>query len=160
MSAWMVDKLHIDLMVDVAINGPRGSRAGSSHPVLPMAPNWEHLAETPDELGQMLMTANADSLDYRYPDGEMVPDWARRPYRWERPAYRLDTFQTVKAIACFDYQSCERPDWVSNPVKEWCDRLLHILAMGLPEVDAAPWGFDPENVAKLRAVDSVPAPAP
>lgn len=97
MSAYMVDPIHIDLLVKVALRGPEGrtvSPGTAWH-----SPRWSkvtdaELAEmvwseaaeqfhgvtfdgtgymgadamTPDQLGLMLITENLASINYRYPD--------------------------------------------------------------------------------------------
>lgn len=128
MSAWIVSKRHIDAIVTAAIN------AGLSR------------GKTADQLGDMLWRENVASVSYRY--REARPDVF---YRFEPNALN-DPWSLVKQLDCYDYQSCEHPEWEDS---EACaivnDLRAHIVkSLGMPleyykdaeQWGGAPWGID------------------
>lgn len=141
MSAFMVDKLHIDILVRFAV----------AHGV-----TFECRGKTIrcDEscalaLGKLLVQANAASLAHRYPypdeiaannalvDAYTVDDAAPL---LDRPAIRI-------ASACYAYQACERDDWTTSPAKAFCDAL-----------DAeSGWTYEAAQTMKRHAWEVTPA---
>lgn len=159
MSAWMVDKVHIDLLVDVALRGPRDARGW-------MRPSWDGRTlsfDQADALGDALVRENLSSIHARYPDTETKPEntpgsieqyWLT-PYTFAPPLpgdqrYRMTVVEALKSVACYEYQSCEHHEWEGSQVAEFCDQLRGSLIAVLPGWDAAPWGWDAEAVAKAR----------
>ena len=76
MSAYVVDPAHIDVLLSVAINGPRGRVAG--HPGDGWHPPYVNellddrsgplTAEDADRAGRVLLAECIESVSYRYPD--------------------------------------------------------------------------------------------
>ena len=174
MSAWMVDKRHVDLLVQVAVEGPHGPITPSNawHPfryfMVPARMLREMtLAELKkverevdlygaDALGQMLAAQNAASVRYRYEDADgrgMVPSWADAFYEYT-PIPPLDPSPTVVellcAIDCYEYQACETPGWPDTEAFQFCEALRKGLIRHLPGYHEAPWGWDPEEINKRR----------
>lgn len=179
----MVDKVHIDLLVKVALDGPGevGVCPGNAWNSLRWPDvDWPELQEmgwqeagrhfrgvylveregyvTPDELGLMLAAENLASIHYRYPDtvgsNENVPGpcdayWA--DYTYADPGYRLTPAETLAALACYDYQSCEHPGWRTSEAFRFCDALRHAITRFIPGYEEAPWEWTAEHVAKRRA---------
>jgi hypothetical protein len=92
MSAWIVSKAHIDVLVQALIN----------EGVI------ENSAKTADYVGGQLWTENHRSVNIRY--GEVNK---RPPYRWS-PIYgpdhqpcELDDAVVLRSIACYHYQCME-----------------------------------------------------
>jgi hypothetical protein len=83
----------------------------------------------------MLMQACAASVDYRYGSHEQIPFY-RHTFRLPRPAVAV-----LKLIDCYEYQSCERPDWHESEAYAYCDALRRRLIAQLPGYDAAPWAM-------------------
>ena len=108
MSAFMVDKVHLDLLVSVALDGPSGRPVNpgnawnrpswpdvefselESEPFELVGAHFRHLDRcdiayggakgfTPDMLGQMLMSENLASIHYRYPDTISQPEGTPGP---------------------------------------------------------------------------------
>lgn len=176
----MVDKAHIDLLVATAVRGPRPERGIMpdaswtlrwwSKPASEIrsasldelqAHRREATPERAHEVGWMLLLENVRSVRHRYDtpeDGDDLPGstsaYWREPYRWEDPRYRPTAAEALKAVACYEYQSCEHPEWESSEAAQFCEALRHALINALPGYEAAPWEWRPEEVS-ARRVDSM-----
>jgi len=128
MSAWIVSKKHIDLLV---------AAAGS----VGMA------VDNPHEVGQMLWHENHVSVNYRYGERTLTP-----PYKFEaEPNKAIDPVVVIKQINCLDYQSCEHEGWRTSAACRFLTDLTSKLEakLGLPDdkihalpaYTAAPWGI-------------------
>lgn len=144
MSAWLVDKVHIDLIV--------GATEAGADPVVAT------------KVGRMLWVENLKSIHARYPDTAEDPTGGDRPgpmgvtdeqireYVYAEQPYRLTRSQLKYALACLDYQSCEHPEWPKSEARAFVVRELTMLA-DLPDAkygseEAGPWGWDATEVAK------------
>ncbi|MBA3875555.1 MAG: hypothetical protein C0498_01240 [Anaerolinea sp.] len=104
MSAFIVGRAHIDVLVDLAVNGPKGFH-----------PNWSvyyvvadatssagyrsiHTREDPDAIGRMLLAENIRSVRYRYTDGptDDLPGFEAATYRYRRPTARLTVVEGLR----------------------------------------------------------------
>ncbi len=140
MSAWLVSKRHIDLMVHVAEMGPSDLSADERQ--------WESFNHfygeagqemTPQEIGAMLLEQNIRSLKARYPDDPEMWEQGLFKYVYQRPLKALTIAQALKAVHCYDYQACESRDWRQTIACRFCEQLQHMLAARVPGYDAAPW---------------------
>lgn len=127
MSAFVVSENHIRYLVATAIDQ-------NLYP-------WDELRD-PTKLGQWHWDANVKSVDYRY-DSRHHEDVV---YHHGLPSDFLDPYQSLKAIDCFDYQSCEPPDYNESDVKAYLDRLTNAIARDRPYRDTpgyetAKWGL-------------------
>jgi len=103
-SAWIVSKAHIDVLV----------QAGITHGLVLLSPG------TPDAVGTMLWTENHASVNYRYSERTEVPE-----YRFEGVEAPLDDLVVVKATFCYEYQACEGADrWMASEARRYCDNLI------------------------------------
>jgi hypothetical protein len=169
MSAWIVDKTHIDMLVSAALQfgspsdrfrfwktNPDGSYAGWYTVVERQGPDGDHL--TPDALGQLLADECVASVMYRYPDdsADELPGnevdatehyWQH--YVYERPGVRLQAGDVYQLVTCYEYQSCEHPSWQHSSAAAFCNTLLReaLSKMSSP----LPWGIDAERLAKFKA---------
>src|SRR5262245_4325164 len=105
MSAFVVDKIHIDVLVSAGLR--------FSRPDMPMrwyldddACSHALTDETATKVGQMLWRENLRSVNYRYQENE--PETL---YRFVPLPGRPDPVKVLKALSCFEYQACETPDW-------------------------------------------------
>ena len=135
MSAWIVTRSHIDLLVNAA-------KAWDQ---------WGLLGD-PVEMGQTLWTENGRSVSYRYPDHPApVLCYGLLP----RVVHVPDPIVVLKSIGCLEYQSCERPDYYESRAYKLLRTLQSIVIVELPGYDAAPWGIDdppsPVRVVQARA---------
>lgn len=168
MSAFVVDKKHIDLMVSAIVNGTRDG-------VIPARPY------DPNRIGQMFVSENVESVSYRYPrdnvsKGELPgpggPNaYYLAPYTYADPVYRPTSAELYMAIRCLDYQSCEHPGWQNSEAYQHCRDLQREIESKVPAakryreaverrdyngqrwgaMDAAPWEFSELNIAILYA---------
>ncbi|WIN00011.1 hypothetical protein ACTOB_003686 [Actinoplanes oblitus] len=113
MSAWIVNRDHIDLLLTAAVQ-------------------WKLItAEQADSTGRMLWKENLTSVAHRYPndhDGDRpgpcdfrdndVDTYQYRPY----PG-RIDPEVVTMAAASLTYQSREHPGWAASAACEWVTRL-------------------------------------
>jgi hypothetical protein len=173
MSAWIVAREHIDLMVSLALTGPRGrdvSPDSAWHGVTwwaenPRGKGWEELAgirrevryDNASDVGQMLVCENVQSVRDRYPDVDHggsapgpVDEYWREPYEWTRPGYRPTAVEGLSIVACYRYQSCEHDGWDEAEAESFCLALEHTLIRALLGMDDAPWGWDAAEIAKAH----------
>lgn len=154
MSAFVVSKTHIDAMVTAGVRfgEPGRSRLQGSHPVRWFAPGMEEeegayeegqawgpraceIAEkyrreitldTAEQTGQMLWAENRRSVNHRYAEEE----W-EEVYQFEELGNEVDPITVLNAISCYEYQSCEHPDWEKSEAFAYCralkDRCISIL---------------------------------
>lgn len=141
MSAWIVSKRHIDYMlsaglardplrwcVPVGVPVPEGG-----------AVEWRELTrETAGRVGVMLWAENFKSVGHRY--GESATE--TKLYEFERFAGPVEPVQVLKAVACFEYQSCEHDEWERSEAHAFCEALRHAAINRLPGYEAAEWGID------------------
>lgn len=184
MSAWIVSKKHVDLMVAAITHGTRDGI------VKPRRRN-------PNKLGQILVDECVRSVRYRYPNDDVekgdlpgpIDPYYLKPYVFEHPRYLPTAAELYKAIDCYGYQSCEHPGWLESYSFRLCERIRNAIAARVPaamvmreeraqpgrsirdawpEWEDAPWGFDvdeiafcfarsiPEAQALLRAIQASP----
>lgn len=180
MSAWIVSKEHVDLLVTYACRGYRSQYAGDGRAAQWIVENpadtpwteWTHRdarhevdvdGETvsgPDYLGRLLWTENVRSIHYRYPDtqdGGTYPgplDFSAGEamgYRHREHGYVLTPLEAIHACDCLDYQSCEHPEWRTSEAYRALQAIRE-LAIASIEGDRGPWGWDEASLAERRAV--------
>jgi hypothetical protein len=154
MSAFVVSKSHIDALVHAAYFGPRDVHAlpqQSGHwykPNFRGCQNWA--LDQMDEVGEMLVKENLSSIHARYPDTVTDPEgtpgpveqyWLQR-YEHEMPKQKMGVVEALKALDCYEYQSCEHPEWETSEAFRFCRSMRHSLIGCLPGYDAAPWEWD------------------
>jgi len=117
MSAFMVPIEHIRAMINAGLNAPYG----------PMT--WKNSELTPataGKVGAMLLAENQRSVNYRYNEQE-----TEEPYT-HGPSSRRSPVEILLAIACYEYQACETPDWEQSEAAEFCRVLQLQLIHQLP----------------------------
>jgi hypothetical protein len=163
-SAFIVSKEHLDLLVRLAFGGPRPEPHSSRW----KPPSWliEHRT-TPDELGKLLLAENVASVSYRYPNaradelpGARPPYWlvseaGEGGYAYRRQPYVLTAVEGLKALACYAYQSCEHPEWNDSPAHAFCRSLEKVLIAALPRIDNTPWEWDSSRIETARTQSAV-----
>lgn len=139
MSAWIVDKRHIDVLVAAAEQleislKPFGFSASAP-------------GKLRDELGAMLWAENHASVNARYREDTETPPYSFEPVRVEALSFAV----VMKAIGCYCYQSCEHDGWETSNARAFCQALgcsvAESYASKMPEYTAAPWGIEPGHVA-------------
>jgi hypothetical protein len=171
-SAFIVDKAHIDALIDVALHGPadgEGRWEGGPRWAAfdPRETDWREQewrqvtkawhgtgnpnvsAFSPDDLGELLTVENVRSITARYPDtldGGPMPGpcvaYWEQYYTFEKPQRRLTCAEALKAIHCYEYQACEHDGWIDSEAKRFCEGLQGSIIGVLPGYADAPWGIE------------------
>lgn len=131
MSAWIVEKGHIDVLVQAAIIEGLVPIGGA------------------DGLGRALWGENLDSIKSRYEGRyhDLVPEGCPDGYFFHGVEGPLDDRAVAKAIHCYDYQSCEHSEWEASEAYQLTSDLLEVLCERNGGEDPFkgggpfPWGF-------------------
>ena len=152
MSAFLVDEIHINLIVTAAID--LGLVAN-----LPPANDGVTITDANAEaFGRMLWAENARSVAYRYPRDEQSAEVAGYRFRRYPP---LTPHAAAKIIAAYNYQACETPDYDETPTAYAVAAFAPLLpvcsgANERPEFARIPWGIDDENAARKCFANQTP----
>lgn len=150
MSAFIVSDRHIDFLLQIAVRLTDGHRTlhwyhGDAHGILTTE------REQLDRIGQMLLDENARSVDFRYRDrsdnGQPVAPYRFRPgtpKQWIHGSWQA---QTLKAIACLRYQSCEHPGWESSEAFAFLHALESMTIDRIHGYQDAEWDINESQVA-------------
>ena len=132
MSAWLVSERHINVLV-------KARRLGDER--------FDRLQEdmTDDDLGRMLWRENMLSLQARY--GDKVKQKQLKAYRYTDPG-EFTHAAIFKAIACYEYQTCEHDGWQSSEAKRYCRDLQDVVISALPGYEEAQWGIENSGASK------------
>jgi hypothetical protein len=141
MSAWIVDRAHIDVLVQG------------------LAESETVTDVDPDELGRRLWAENLASVAYCYPsdrDGDRPGPYDFRDadveeYTYRRPTAKIDRVGLLVALDCYRYQSCEHPGWKTSQAARWVETLLaalHRAGVVAPEPGQRmeAWGYEEADV--------------
>jgi hypothetical protein len=146
MSAWIVSKTHIDALVRAGI------RAHIIDPTDSMGTDGFGYTgkKGPTDWGRLLWLENLRSVQHRYPreNSTELPGPCPTPFpdaydfagNYHMPI--LPAVNVLKAIACYEYQSCEHPGWEDSEAHRFCQALKNAAITWLPGYDSAPWGID------------------
>lgn len=164
MSAFVVSKTHVDLIVRAAEHYGRQGYQGARMQWWQVDEDggyagWRYLDANEDsreeyytlsQLGQILVDENIASVCGRYPDTD--PDigdlpgpldaYYMGPYVYTDHGYTLSPGEVFKAIDCLDYQSCEHDGWRKSEAHAFLDALRHKVCTAVDGYDEAPWSFD------------------
>lgn len=167
MSAFIVDRAHIDALVTAALR-PRLSlhwmdcdpdtlwqtRTTTDAYFQAMQAHTHHARyEDADRIGVMLWAANLASVTARYPDdasgarpgsGDTDEAIAAYTYRGRTPA--LEPVAVLKALSCYEYQSCEHAGWHGSEAERFCDALRSAMIACLPGYEDAAWEILPPPI--------------
>lgn len=182
MSAYVVDRIHVDLIVRLAIAGPSdGEHHGQFGPFplrwwlpMPGAPlGGRHQEVTrcdgihgtgtacprfPSDVGAVLFAENIRSVMHRYPatqDGAPVPGAGeewREAYAYTDPGYTFTAAEASAALGGLRYQSCEHPEWEASEAATILRALERSVLAALPGVRDAPHTWTAQDVADRRGV--------
>jgi hypothetical protein len=119
MSAFTLGSDHIDLLITAAMRIPG------------FKPQYIDIPKTADLLGQDLLRENFASVNYRYSEEEPVPEYHWTPVELPDELSGPTLLQILNAAHCYDYQSCEHPQWtdsrafwVSQAIQAWVETKL------------------------------------
>ena len=97
--------------------------------------------DTASTVGQILLSENARSVNYRYDEDEHFV------YDHGAPAHTAwAPVELLHALACYEYQACETPGWHRSEARAICDALRATLVRCLPGYDEGPWEITPEDL--------------
>ncbi len=91
--------------------------------------------EDMQELGQILVNENYRSVNHRYNE-ENTPEifvFQRNLKRYFKPV------EVLKAVHCYQYQSCETDDWENSIAADLCDAITSRVSSRLPGYEDAAW---------------------
>lgn len=134
MSAFHVGHAHIDALLNFA----------SGHdPVTVYFPDEGRLTFSTDnatDIGKTLLLENERSLEYRYPGETDHGDETAANYKFRLSIKTHSALVILKACDCFDYQSCETPDYGSSKAHRMIEAIRHRAIRSLPGYsDADGW---------------------
>jgi len=140
MSAWILSKLDIDVLVQITLYGPVEATSWT--------PPTHH---APDVLGAELWQQNHDAA--AYPDEDPpLPE-----YRFEPLPFGITAIEALKACACYGYQTADDEDaWREGPARMIIDSLKGKLLQVLPGWEDAPWGWQPSDVTQRSGRGGTP----
>ena len=143
MSAFEVDKTHIDVMVSAALQRIHGDRLYWYHSLDAETVPGEALPSQSDYLdrlkkarrevtpenagmwGALLVAENRRSVNHRYNEDEI-----EEPYEFTEYTGNFDAVKMLAAIGCYEYQACEHDGWRTSEAysflgslrEAWCRR--------------------------------------
>jgi hypothetical protein len=142
MSAWIVSAHHIDALAEAA------TRPNSFGVLRYRYKGRIRECSSPTTVGRILLRECVESVRYRYSDDtdETLPGSSARPETYYyRPPAEFPPIVLLKAVDCYEYQSCEHPGWRKSEAFAICNALRDRLLVKLPGYDAAPWGIEDEE---------------
>jgi len=159
MSAFIVDKVHISAMIRFGLtaqlrdHSPLGwyAKDPKELPYEEIRGTHRQLtSETQDKVGQMLLDENVKAVSIRYEDSQITDLPGRidaqylMPYKFTH-SYRTPTpVEVLSLINCYEYQSCEDPEYYESEAHRFCNALKSMAIRSLPGYDEAPWEWTEE----------------
>jgi hypothetical protein len=163
MSAFVVNKAHIDALVTAAAevrNHDSGMRWFAAEGNFARHELTYSDTDRLSEVGMMLWAENVASVEARYPDTLETGDYPG-PASFERESaalYRFDRTEVLapvvilKALDCYEYQSCEHEGWYASEARQFALALRDKMIHALPGYDNGPgWELDEAQVRPQRA---------
>lgn len=97
-----------------------------------------------DEVGQMLVDANADSVNNA--QQPLVAPSAPCEFRFKKPLHTgWSLTELFNALDGYVYQSCNATDWKTSEAYAFCDALRSALICALPGYNNGPWAITPSS---------------
>lgn len=167
MSAFVVDEMHIHVMVNAGLAYPmhgdklrwlvreltdeekvqsytRGEPWGPGATAIYGQLRRELTSKTAGFVGAMLWAENVRSVNHRYSEEE----W-EQPYQFKTLRGVPNPLAVLKAIACYEYQSCEHEDWEESESYRFCQSLRKAAINKLPGYDEMPWEIDESDLLQV-----------
>ena len=152
MSAFLLGKTHIDYLMKAAQAYVHGSTSFSWYDEKMNYHRFTH--EDVNTVGAMLWLENKKSVEHLYgPKSEGM--WTHfKEYVYEDPEHggEVDWVQVLSAIACYRYQSCEHPEWLTSDAFHFVQALEKRAIQNLPGYNDAAWEVTAERLAEARKV--------
>jgi hypothetical protein len=125
-SAFLCSATHLSTLVNALDVAPKSDRPRDFRDTDPRV------------LFRTLLDENLASLDEKYGEGTDI-EFANR-YKYDPLAGRgIPVVGLLKAINCYEYQSCEHDDWEKSQAYRFCDALRKMLIRELPGYEEAVW---------------------
>ena len=153
MSAFVVSKKHIDAMLTFGLSCgeltwrlPGAKFAGEYEKGQPWGPaaiavHEEYfrtlLEENATRIGQMLWDENYLSVNHRYDKEQQSQIYE---FSWYKG--KLESLQILKAINCYEYQTCEHLGWEDSEAYAFCDALRRLAIYHLPRYNKMIWEIE------------------
>lgn len=152
MSAFVVSKAHIDTLVHAGLRSGHPARGGYTLRWFVDKPEWtggdtyesymvavqgatrELTRQTANRVGAMLWNENHRSVDHRYNEAS-----DREVYRFKESPITSNLVAVLKAIDCYEYQTCEHDEWEQSEAFAFCQALRKAVIHMLPGYEEAPW---------------------
>lgn len=162
MSANVISKSHIDAIINAGLSGmPREHGPLSWYASDPRSlmiqesqKAYRQLTdETANQVGQMLIDECVKSVSYRYQDSDItdlpgpVNGYWLIPYELGYSDRIPTPVETLKLIRCYEYQSCEHPEWPESEAYRFCQALTAAMMTYLPGYEEAPWDWEEQTKA-------------
>jgi hypothetical protein len=128
MSAFVVDKHHIDVLVSYMLTKRMSYWNGKERVYV--------TRNNASDIGQILFDQNVRSVNYRYHEQGKPP-----AYKFKHPLESHSAVQIIKACHCLDYQSCETGDWGETEAWKICEAIISNACHDLPGYDTAQWNM-------------------
>ena len=131
MSAFVVSKHDIDILVTAFVNGAAPAYLDAT------------------KIGRMLWRYNVKSVAYRY----NMPDRHAEEHLGYLKAIAEYSYEPIpakpaaiaKIARCYDYQTCETPDYPGSRAEAIAEALMAAFPATLAGYDDAPWGIADER---------------
>lgn len=133
MSAFIVSNTQINAIVRAA------SRMGLSYQYAGMT---RRVAGMEQEMAEMLLCANYDSVNARYKEDNLP-----RPIIYAIDAPILPALSIIKLAKSLEYQSCEYDEYEASEAKAFISALVDWSICRVADYDAAPWTIDDDEPA-------------
>ena len=155
MSAFVVSKAHIDYLVHAACT------LNINYTAVYFDRQRVDFTNA-DDIGRKLWATNVASVLYRYPDCSLhsgtMPGPADLDHEslatYTLPAFsrlKFDIVTALKAVDCYEYQSCETPEWSTLPAYQFSQQLRSALIGRLPGYEQAPWEIEEDTRMEVAA---------
>jgi hypothetical protein len=167
MSAFVVDKAHINAMVRFGLTSPQRTHSPLSWydvdtKTIKYTGDYEAYSrelqshrhqltrEMADVVGQMLLDENVKAVGIRYSSSPVTDLPGRADAEYLIPykvtfSYRIPTpVEVLSLINCYEYQSCEDDDYYETEAHHFCEALKNMAIRSLPGYEDAPYEWTPE----------------
>lgn len=149
MSAFILEDDTIDLLVTAGTMGSRdnGLRLYFAGEVIAYSKY-----EDTDLVGTILKTANYESVNYRYQENTEVGTYNYRTVG-DIGGALIPWGQVLKSLDCYEYQSCEHPEWETSLAKAICSAIRRKVCRAIADETETEWVWTREKAQeKMTAI--------
>lgn len=158
MSAFVVSREHIRYLVNAGLvlsrrYGLRWSWGENGEYGAELKPGMHAEAV---KLGAMLWDECRRSVGWRYPQDSALPGSLGEPEKFTNKDIKcignVSGVQLLKSCDCYEYQSCEHPEWPKSEARAFLEVLRKRAWTALPGYEDAEWGPPKPDPRVLREV--------